>query len=277
MSLIARSASAGLVAAALLVTASAGAQEASAPASAPATAPAPATADAAPAAPAAPKAECVSQLDRAQSLQSARKLRDARASYLACSVAACPELVREDCSKSLVDLDGTIPTVVFSARADGHDVTDARVLLDGEAVASALDGHAVALDPGAHVVRFERAGGGVSEVRLVAREGEKNRAVSAAFVSSAPAPEKPKAESGRFPILPVVLGGTGLLALGGSLYVRLNADSQADQLRGSCAPSCDQSSRDALSDKLVVANVALGVGIGFLALAAADWLFDPRH
>ena len=268
MSLIARSASAALVAAALLVTASAGAQEASAPA----------TADVAPAAAAAPKAECVGQLDRAQSLQSARKLRDARASYLACSAAACPELVREDCSKSLVDLDGTIPTVVFSARGEhGHDVTDARVLLDGEAVASALDGHAVALDPGAHVVRFERAGGGVSEVRLVAREGEKNRAVSAAFVSSTPAPEKPKAESGRFPILPVVLGGTGLLALGGSLYVRLNADSQADQLRGSCAPSCDQSSRDALSDKLVVANVALGVGIGFLALAAADWLFDPRH
>ena len=263
MSLIARSASAALVAAALLVTASAGAQEASATATAEG--------------PAAPKAECVGQLDRAQSLQSARKLRDARASYLACSAAACPELVREDCSKSLVELDSAIPTIVFAARADGRDVTDVRVLLDGEAVASALDGHAVALDPGAHVVRFERAGGGVSEVRVVAREGEKNRAVSAAFVSSTPAPEKPKAESGRFPILPVVLGGTGLLALGGSLYVRLNADSQADQLRGSCAPSCDQSSRDALSDKLVVANVALGVGIGFIALAAADWLFDPRH
>jgi hypothetical protein len=274
---MARMTSAALVAATLLVSASAGAQEASAPA-APA-APAPATTPTAPApdtASAAPKAECVGQLDRAQSLQTARKLRDARASFLACSAPACPELVREDCSKSLVELDSAIPTVVFSARADGHDVSDARVLLDGEAVASALDGHAVTLDPGAHVVRFERAGGGVSEVRLVAREGEKNRAVAAAFVSSTP-PEKPKAESGRFPILPIVLGGTGLLALGGSFYVRLNADSQADHLRSTCAPSCDQSSRDALSDKLVVANVALGVGIGFIALAAADWLFDPRH
>lgn len=264
--------SASLVAATLLVSASASAQEAPA-AAAPAaitTATAPETASAA------PKAECVDQLDRAQSLQTARKLRDARASYVACSAATCPELVREDCSKSLVELDSAIPTVVFSARADGHDVTDARVLLDGEAVASALDGHAVTLDPGSHVVRFERAGGGVSEVRLVAREGEKNRSVAAAFVTST-APEKPKAESGRFPILPVVLGGTGLLALGGSLYVRLNADSQADHFRSTCAPSCDQSSRDALSDKLVVANVALGVGIGFIALAAADWLFDPRH
>jgi hypothetical protein len=230
----------------------------------------------------APKAECVSQLDRAQSLHTARKLREARASYLACSAPACPELLREDCSRSLVDLDGTIPTVVFSARGEhGHDVTDARVLLDGEAVSSALDGHAVALDPGTHVIRFERAGGGVSEMRIVAREGEKNRSISATFVSSTPAaPEKAakvRAESGRFPLLPVILGGTGLLALGGSFYVRLNADSDADRLRSSCAPSCDQSSRDALSDKLVVANVALGVGIGAIALAAATWLFDPRH
>jgi hypothetical protein len=253
--------SAALVAAALLASATAGAQET------------PAAATAA----AAPKAECVGQLDRAQSLQSARKLRDARTSYRACSAPTCPELVREDCSRSLVELDATMPTVVFSARADGRDVTDARVLLDGEAVSTALDGHAVALDPGNHVARFERTGGGVFEVRLVAREGEKNRAVSATFMTSTPA-EKPKTESGRaFPVLPVILGGTGLLALGGSFYVRLNADSDADHLRNTCAPSCDQSSRDALSDKLVVANVALGVGIGVIALAAATWLFDPRH
>jgi hypothetical protein len=229
---------------------------------------------------AAPKADCIAQLDHAQSLQSARKLREARASYLACSAGSCPELLREDCARSLVDLDATIPSVVFSARADGHDVTDGRVLLDGEAVSSALDGHAVTLDPGTHVVRFERAGGGVSEMRIVAREGEKNRSVSATFITTTPAPEKAtqiRAESGRFPVLPVILGGTGLLALGGSFYVRLAADSDADHLRNSCAPSCNQSSRDALSDKLVVANVALGVGIGAIALAAATWLFDPRH
>ena len=225
----------------------------------------------------APKAECVSQLDRAQSLQTARKLQEARVSYLACSAVACPELVREDCTRSLVELERALPTVVFSARADGHDVGDARVLVDGEAVPSALDGHAVTLDPGSHQARFERAGGGVFEVRVVAREGEKNRPISATFTGSAAGPDKPRPEAGRFPILPVVLGGTGLLAIGGSFYLRLNANAEAERLHGSCAPSCDPSSRDALSDKLVVANVALGVGIGALALAAATWLFDPRH
>lgn len=224
------------------------------------------------------KAECVSQFGRAQSMQTARKLQEARTSFLACSTAACPELVREDCTRSLVELQRALPTVVFSARADGRDITDARVLLDGEAIASALDGHAVSIDPGSHLARFEREGGGTYEVRLVAREGEKNRPVSATFVSATPiAPEKPKAESGRFPTLPIILGGTGLLAIGGSFYLRLDANADAERLHNSCAPSCDQSSRDALSDKLVVANVALGVGIGVVALAAATWLFDPRH
>jgi len=223
------------------------------------------------------KAECVAALDRAQSMQSARKLRAARASYLACSAAACPELVREDCTRSLVDLDASMPTVTFSAREGGHDVADARVLLDGEAVASALDGHAVAVDPGSHVARFERAGGGAVEIKLVAREGEKNRAVTATFASAPPAERAPKTESGRFPVLPAVLGGAGLLAIGGSFYVRLNADADADEMRRTCAPACNASARDALSDQLVVANVALGVGVGALALAAATWLFDPRH
>jgi len=223
------------------------------------------------------KAACVAHLDRAQSLQSARKLRDARASFLACSAAECPELVRDDCMKSIVELDATLPSVVFSARVDGHDVTDARVLLDGEAVSGALDGRAVALDPGTHVVRFERPGGGATEIKIVAREGEKNRPVAASFATAPPARPVVKAESGRFPYLPVILGTTGLLALGGSFYVRLNADSEADEMRRTCAPACDQSARDALGDKLVVANVALGVGVGALALAAATWLFDPRH
>ncbi|MDB4942210.1 MAG: hypothetical protein JWP97_1744 [Labilithrix sp.] len=226
------------------------------------------------------KAACVAQLDRAQALQSARKLEGARAEYLACTADACPELVREDCTRSLVELDRSLPTLVFAAREGGRDLVDVRVLLDGRAVASALDGHAVPVDPGLHSARFERPGGGTVEIGIVAREGEKNRAVSASFpapLAPSPAPVKPRTESGRFPTLPVVLGGAGLLALGGSFYLRLDANADAARLHETCAPACDSSARDSLGDKLVVANVALGVGLGALALAAATWLFDPRR
>jgi len=68
------------------------------------------------------KAECVSQFDRAHSMQTARKLQEARASFLASSAAACPNLVREDYTRSLVELQRALPTVVFSACADGRDV-----------------------------------------------------------------------------------------------------------------------------------------------------------
>ena len=66
------------------------------------------------------KLACVTQLDRAQSLQSARKLTSARASFLACAVPSCPELVRQDCSKSAVEVEQSLPSLVFSARESGR-------------------------------------------------------------------------------------------------------------------------------------------------------------
>lgn len=102
----ARAISATLGAAMLLASASAGAQEIASTT---------------------PKAECVNQLDRAQSLQTARKLQEARASFLACAAATCPDLVREDCTRSLVELQRALPTVVLSASTrSGSSLAKAR-------------------------------------------------------------------------------------------------------------------------------------------------------
>ncbi|MDB4994374.1 MAG: hypothetical protein JWM74_1806 [Myxococcaceae bacterium] len=259
----------------LVAATPAGAQESVPAPTPPATAPAPTTA-----APDAEKSACVAGLDRAQSLEASKKLREARASYLTCSAENCPALVREDCARSLVALDAALPSVVFSALADGHDVADVRVLVDGELLTDKLDGRAFPLDPGAHVVRFERASGGarVLDMPLVVRQGEKNRLVSATFATTLPKEEEVKPEGKRpFPLLPVVFAATGVVALGGGLVLRLRADSDADDLRRSCAPSCDPSERNALSDKLVLANVALGIGLGALALSAATWIFAPSR
>ena len=49
-----------------------------------------------------------------------------------------------------------------------------------------------------------------------------------------------------------------------------------DQLRESCAPSCSAADRDALSSKLVVANVTFGVGIVALVAAATTWVLTAR-
>jgi hypothetical protein len=48
-------------------------------------------------------------------------------------------------------------------------------------------------------------------------------------------------------------------------------------MRDACAPACDPAERDALSDKLVMSNVSLGIGIGALAVSAVAWLIDSRR
>ena len=71
------------------------------------------------------------------------------------------------------------------AECVGH-LDQAQSLQTARKLREARASYVVTLDPGAHVVRFERAGGGVSEVRIVAREGEKKSSPSssAAPVSS---------------------------------------------------------------------------------------------
>lgn len=224
------------------------------------------------------KAACVAAHERAQSMQSTQKWRAARESWLACSSEACPDVLREDCARSLGELDAAMPSAVFSATAESGDVVDVRVVLDGELAAERLDGRAVTIDPGAHTARFLRAGRPPLEVKFVARSGEKNRAVNAPFAPPrALAQVAPKVEGRRTPVLPLVLGGAGVLALGGGLAFRLSADASADDMRNSCAPQCDPGARAALSDKLVASNVSLAVGAVALAAAAVTWLLDSKH
>lgn len=224
------------------------------------------------------KATCVAKLDEAQSLSSEKRLKDARSSLVVCSSEACPDVVREDCARTLVELESSMPTAVFAATLDGADVDDVKISIDGEPVSERLDGKAVAIDPGAHTARFLRAGRAAVEVRFLAREGEKNRLVSAVLgTPRAPAPEKaPLHLEGqkRSWTLPLVLAGTGALAIGGGIGLRLSADAKADDLRSSCAPTCDAAARDQLSDRIVMSNVSLAIGIGALAAATIVWLVD---
>jgi hypothetical protein len=224
------------------------------------------------------KVACVAALDNAQSLQSARKLKEARASFVACSSESCPGVVREDCAKSLLDLDQTIPSVVLSATVEGQDAVDARALVDGSVVDGALDGRSIVVDPGAHVARFERAGSAPVEIKFVAREGEKNRSILASFViprSTTPAIVKDESNKG-LPVLPMILGGAGLAAIGGGVFMRMSAASDADSMQSRCAPNCDPSERDALSERLVISNVAIGVGAVALTASAITWLIARK-
>jgi hypothetical protein len=59
-------------------------------------------------------------------------------------------------------------------------------------------------------------------------------------------------------------------------HLLVTAASDADAMQSSCAPNCDSSERNALSDRLVISNVALGVGAVALTASAITWLVSRK-
>ncbi len=220
------------------------------------------------------KAACVASSEEAQQLRSEGKLIAAREKLLACAREACPAIVRKDCSEWLVEVDRSVPSVVPSAKdAAGHDVVAAQVLVDGKKVASSLDGRAVAVDPGAHVLRFDAANGQSIEERVIVREGERNRPI---IVLLGPAPNATSvrgADGGAkghrgVPVASIVLAGVGVAALASFAFFGVTGKSDVSDLRAVCAPNCTDSVVGSARTKLIVADVSLGVGVVSLAVAA---------
>jgi len=237
------------------------------------------------------KDECIAANEEAQSLQRSGHLRGARDRLRLCTSHACPGAVREDCAARIHDVEEALPSVVLAARdAAGADLVEVRVTLDGEPLASTLDGKAIDVDPGEHAFGFVAPDGARVDERVVVREGERRRVVEARFASppaattatalgptgpaQAPAPPPP-ADHASAPgrsqrILAIVAGGLGVAALGVGTYFGLHAKSTYDGALAHCpggTSSCDgqgtQAGRSAYDQ--ATAATALFVGGGLLA------------
>lgn len=236
-----------------------------------------ATAAAEPAAPAEPtKEQCVASFDRGQRAQSDRALRRAQTDLIVCAQESCPTVLRADCAGVLAEVQAALPSVVFAADdGSGHELTDVKVYAGTELLVPSLDGRAVPIDPGTFELRFERAGQTPVVVSRMIREGEKSRVIRVSLGAPAGPDRGPDVSLGRRTpvgwIVPGALAAVGLAAAGVALYTRLSFDSRVDDLRHGCAPECSQGDRDDLSGMVVTSNVALGVGVGALALSVATW------
>jgi len=180
------------------------------------------------------KAACTAAYVEAQSLRATHRLVEARERLRTCAQQECGAMMRgqmvADCTGWLAQVDAAVPSIVFEVRdAAGADVTRVRVTLDGQLLTDRLDGTALPADPGEHTFRFETAGQGPVEKKLVIREGDKGRREAVTFATSAPPsgaealtpappPTAPPGDDGRGQRLAgVVTGGVGLagLAVGG--------------------------------------------------------------
>jgi hypothetical protein len=131
------------------------------------------------------KEACVDAHSRGQDARDAGKLAFARRLFLSCARTACPRIVQADCARLADELEALQPTVSFVAReADGTDLADASVYVDGMLVATRLDGRPFDVDPGHHEIRFSH-GGRDELVTVVIGTGEKARTIVGRFPPSA--------------------------------------------------------------------------------------------
>jgi hypothetical protein len=232
------------------------------------------------------KDECASAAERAQTDREVHHLRTARQELLRCARATCPSAVRVDCSTWLDQVSASLPTLALHARNDrGEDLVDVTVDLDGERVATRLDGAAVPVDPGEHVVRFQAPGLVSVEVKVVVVEGDKARPVAAVLSAplAAPLPKPPAStpdSSGSArQVLPWTALGIGVAALGAFVGLEVVAHAELSTLQSGCGVthSCKDSEVSPVRTKFQAAGAMLGVGIAGVAGATVGFVLRSRE
>jgi hypothetical protein len=232
---------------------------------------------------------CAEAYEKAQEERKAGHITAAIEQLTRCAAQECPSFVRKDCIQWMTDAESTQPTVVFAVHRDGVEVTEVQVLMDGRVLARAIDGKAVALDPGPHLFSFRAPDGTFSERRFIIREGERNRLIEIELVAKAPARvpspqvevpaqnvEPPRDDPKSVPPgrswLPYGLAGVGALGISGFAAFGIWGRSQKNHLESTCSPFCQSSQVDEVRTKYIMADTCLAVGLVSLGFAVYYFL-----
>jgi hypothetical protein len=230
------------------------------------------------------KLRCVEAYEQSQRDRRDGRLLEAREQLVACSQAECPEVVRQDCTNWLGEVEKAVPSIVVTAKSHtGDDLVDAEVLIDESLVPSDLSGKAFELNPGKHRIQVEVEGYLPYDRTVVVVEGEKLRAVIATLKKPKPKkpppppPPPPPVEiemKPPSPVPPILFGVVGAAGFGGLTYFGLKARAAESDL-DKCRPDCTQSGVDDTRRKYLLANVSLGVGIAG-ATSTLVWLLVAK-
>jgi len=237
-----------------------------------------------PAQPASTGESCSAAYERSQTEKVAGHYLAATAAALECSQLGCnPAIVRE-CVRFYEQLQQDTPTLVFSARkAEGGELTEVRVEMDGKPVVEQIDGRPFKLDPGPHEFVFIHPVRGRKELSETARVGDHARVLEATFADpNAPPPAAPVAPVAvkpgpAVPVMTWVLGGVGILGLGSFALFRVSAVSDYNNYNANCSPQCNPADIDAVHRKFMISYASLGVGIAGVVGAGLVFALTPRH
>ncbi len=249
---------------------------------------------------------CKRSYREAQRAERDGQLFEAKALLQQCGDPACGEFLEHQCTIGYARVSADIPSIVPSVTdAAGEPVVAVNVWLDDVLVAEEIDGLAIKLEPGLHVVAFETDADGVfARRKIVARQGERNRRIDVRLHAPArrphrraatpppavaqreptgtpaptrhvrkdlvAAPDEPGTVTRRHSRLPGYLL-IGLGVVGASGYGVLTYWGRQDNAAlSTCSPNCPRASFEHVRKLYISANVSLGVG--GVALVAGSYL-----
>jgi hypothetical protein len=236
------------------------------------------------------KVACVDAAEAGQRLRKEGRLVLARDRLVVCASPDCPEVVSQDCTGWLGEVQRSLASVIVKVRnTRGEPLNDVGISLDGVVLAERGPTATIEIDPGDHVFRCERAGFAAAEQRVHLAQGERGREIICQLASlaqaappeaiqPAPKPEETPAEEaavqGNVPWIVWPLGGLGLTGVGAFAALYLSAQADEKNLLAlprpeGCAPYCSNDSRLwNIETKLNVSYISLAVGLVALGAAA---------
>lgn len=240
---------------------------------------------------------CKDAYESAQSLMrpSEGRLVEARTRLRACSQTECKSWMVADCTKWLTEVEGRIPTVVFSAKdAGGRDLVDVTVKSGETTVATRLDGRALEVDPGQRTFVFALADGTTREVSSLVAEGGKAQRIAVSFPGGAAPPvaittaegagpttapatsERDTADAGAtWRTAGYVVGATGLVAIGVGVVFGVKAAGSKSDAKCDATNACDASALSDARSSATVSTIGLVAGGALLAGGVAFVLLAP--
>ncbi len=204
-------------------------------------------------------------------------------------------------------LEGDLAYLTIDVASETRQLPGLTLKRGAISVAPQLSGVAVPVDPGEITIEASAPGRAsfFTKVTLAARgrmqvsipplaelPGTSQAAAPASEAATAPAPSaaapppsaappsEPAPSKAAFPIVPVVLGGVGLVGIGVGSYFGLRAISSAGDARdlcpgGVCREQRGETKMDDARDFARVSNLTFGLGAGFLAAGAVVYLLMP--
>jgi hypothetical protein len=222
------------------------------------------------------RATCLDASLQAQAQRAAHKLVEAREQLRVCAASRCPAVVAADCSTWLAEVEKAMPSVVLSARSGaGVDLVDVRVSVDGNPLASKLDGQALPLNAGVHTFHFEGADGAGADRQLLVKEGDRNQPVTVVLgvPAAPPTPTDAPRPSSAWKTVGWALGGVGIIGLGvGSVAGIVATSDKSSDCMGS---TCKSGTLGGIRSAAVVSDIGLIAGGVLFAGGAALVLFAP--